>query len=176
MDQVLNNKWLKFLRKHGSPRQRGSNSLWKHSFPRQMDPSCHEQTWFSHVPSLLEVNSCSPRNFKLVCKFPKITIKLQFPFSLEDLSQPFFFFFFATWPRKWGQNCTTIWELSPKKCSQVPQGKHSLNSCSSKRIVFLWTSWLGKWGQIACTNTILFPKWLLHNFQLKKSYESNNDY
>jgi len=126
MDHVLNNKWLKFFRKHGCPRQRGSNSLWKHNFPRQMDPSCHGQTWFPHVPSLLEVKSCSPRNFKLVWKFPKITIKLQFPFSLEDLSKPFFFFFFATWRRKWGQIARWFGNFPPRSVAKFP--KESIGS------------------------------------------------
>jgi hypothetical protein len=70
-----------------------------------------------------------------------------------------------------GSNCTMIWELSPKKCSQVPQRKHRPNSCSSKRIVFLWTSWLGKWVKLHVPTPFSSPKQLLHYFQLKKSYE-----
>lgn len=77
-----------------------------------------------------------PKEFQARLQVPKDSHQAPIPLLLGRFVSTLFLLFCCNLTKKMGPNCTKIWELSPKKCSQVPQGKQRINSCSSKRIVF----------------------------------------
>lgn len=107
----------------------------KQDFPKQMGPSFpkHDFPMFLHCSrQTMVLGEC----WALFASSPTSNSNSPSPTWRPCLNH---YFSLANSAEEVGTNCIRIWELSPWKCNQVPQGKHRLDSYFLGGISFLWT-------------------------------------